>query len=120
MKFMDSFRRQARVRTRKHTCLVSPFEKPLELDDGDGLANYKFASFNTTHEADRQLILTWTIRLCQTKLLSSWLFKHQSLTQGAFPTSSKSTAHTGGAQAAIVPDALANRHPFWVARACFS
>jgi len=25
--------------------------------DGDGLANYKFASFNTTHEADRQLIL---------------------------------------------------------------
>ena len=93
---------------------------PGELADGDGLANYKFASFNTTHEADRQLILKhWTIRICQTKLLSSWLSNTNPL-QGAFPTSSKSTAHTGGAQAAIVPDALANRHPFWVVRACFT
>jgi hypothetical protein len=49
--------RLAHVRTRKHICLVPPFEMLLEPRDGNGLANYKFASFNTTHEADRQLIL---------------------------------------------------------------
>jgi hypothetical protein len=33
------------------------FRNTWRTGDGDGLANYKFASFNTTHEADRQLIL---------------------------------------------------------------
>jgi hypothetical protein len=49
--------RQARIRTRKHAYWASPFEMLRATRGGDGLANYKFASFNTTHEADRQLIL---------------------------------------------------------------
>ena len=98
--------------------LASPFETLSELVGGDGLANYKFASFNTTHEADRQSILTGPSAPAKPNYSVAGSAT-QNPQQGAFLTSSKSTAHTGGAQAAIVPDALANRHPFWVARACF-
>jgi hypothetical protein len=75
--------RQAGVQPHWYECLKTPFDSLKYSAEAAG-TNCKFASFNTTHEADRQLpmpitvLAHWprTIRICQTKSLSSWLCKY--------------------------------------------